>query len=303
MKLEIAILLFLMRYLVCLGQQDPQYTQYMYNMRIVNPGYMLNDPGVVQVGALYRAQWMGIKGSPKTGNIFASIPLTNKLELGVNYVNDKVGSKHKLSTNTFNTDFAYKVQLNEELNLSFGLKTGIKNISLDFSEQNVNDPSLQNSDKTWLNLGAGMFLFSENYYAGLSIPNLVQNSLNTLNASSFTDEMHLYFIGGYIFEISDAVQLKPSVVLKYVNGVPLSFDISSNVLLYKRVELGMSYRNEDAFAALASFYVTPNLRLGYSYDFGVGGLSNFNSGSHEFVLIYDFDLLSLRKKYISPRFY
>lgn len=303
MKLKIATLLLFVCSFVCMGQQDPQYTQYMYNMRIINPGYMLNEPGIVEVGALYRTQWTGIQGSPKTGNFFASIPLTNKLELGVNYVNDRVGSRQQLATNTFNTDIAYKVQLNNDVNLSFGLKSGIKNISLDFSDDNKDDPFLQNNDKTWLNLGAGMFLFSENYYAGISIPNLVQNSLNTLKTSSFTDEMHLYAIGGYIFELSDAIKLKPSVVLKYVNGVPLSFDISSNVLFYKRVELGMSYRNEDAFAALASFYASPNLRLGYSYDFGVGGLSDFNSGSHEFILIYDFDLLSLRKKYISPRFY
>lgn len=281
------------------SQQQPQYTQYMYNMRSVNPGYMINLPGVVEVGGVYRSQWVGVQGSPKTANLFASIPLSDNIELGVNFFNDKIGSNTQLNTNTFNVDGAYKISISDETNVSFGLKMGFTNVSLNV--QNV-DPTINNSSETSFNLGAGLFLFNPNYYVGLSSPNLVAGDVPN-QIGDFKNDFHLYLIGGYVFDVGLDVKLKPSLVVKQVSGAPISIDVSANALFYDKFEIGASYRNEDAIAALASFYVTPYLRLGYSYDFGTSDLTEFGSGSHEFVLLYQFDLLGLRKKYISPRFY
>ncbi|MEW4925058.1 type IX secretion system membrane protein PorP/SprF [Algibacter sp. 2305UL17-15] len=298
------LILFILCSLSVYAQQEPQYTQYMYNMSVVNPGYMINEPGIVQVGSLYRTQWVGIQGAPKTTNVFANIPLSDNIELSANYLNDNIGGNVNISENVFNINAAYKIRLRQDLNLSFGLKMGIDHINFSAIGSNVgSDPGFGNTDKTIFNIGAGVFLFHKNYYAGISLPNLIPSDLNIDNEVVYTDEAHLFLIGGYVFEVNDEFKVKPSTVVKYVGGSPLSFDVSANVLYLEKFELGVSYRYQDAVSGLAGFNVTPNLKIGYAYDFNTSTLKTFNNGSHEFILLYKFDVLGLSKKYSSPRFY
>ena len=288
--------------LVSQAQQNPHYTQYMYNMNVVNPAYMIDEPGLMEVGTLYRSQWVGIEGAPKTGNVFANIPLNDKIELSVSYLNDRIGDV--VNQDLFNIDFAYRINLTEDLNLSFGLKAGIDNLRFDFSGTNVSSDALfQNTSKTVLNIGAGAFLFKEEFYVGLSSPNLIPSDLDINNDVLYQNAIHVFLIGGYVFTLNDDFKLKPSTVVKMVSGAPLSFDISANAMYVDRFELGVSYRYQDAVTALAGFKITPELRIGYAYDFNTSALNDFNSGSHEFMLTYRFDVLGLSKKYSSPRFY
>lgn len=297
-------MLFIICSLSAYAQQEPQYTQYMYNMSMVNPGYMINEPSIIQVGSLYRTQWVGIKGAPKTANLFANIPISKKIELSINYLNDNIGGKVNISENVYNIDVAYKINLNKSLDLSFGLKVGFDHLNFSGQGSNVStDPLFQNANKTVLNIGAGAFLFNNNYYIGLSSPNLIPSDLNTNTDVVYRDKPHVFLIGGYVFNINSDFKLKPSTVVKYVGGAPLSFDISANVLYLEKFELGVSYRYQDAISGLVGIHVTPNLKLGYAYDFNTSKLNNFNNGSHEFILLYTFDLLGLSKKYSSPRFY
>lgn len=303
MRIKIVVL-FIMCSLSAYAQQEPQYTQYMYNMSMVNPGYMVNQPGIVQVGSLYRSQWVGLEGSPRTANVFANIPINNKIELSVNYLNDNIGGNVNLSENVFNIDTAYKIELNNNLNLSFGLKLGVDHLNFSAVGSNViSDPVYGNTNKTVFNIGAGVFLFKENYYVGLSVPNLMPSDLNIDNEVIYNDTAHVFLIGGYVINFNEDFKIKPSTVVKYANGAPLSFDISTNVLYQEKFELGVSYRYQDAIAALAGFNITPSLKIGYAYDFNTSKLNSFNNGSHEFILIYEFDVLGLSKKYSSPRFY
>lgn len=286
------------------AQQEPQYTQYMYNMSIVNPGYMMDELGLVEVGSLYRTQWVGIDGAPKTANVFANIPLNDKIELSINYLNDYIGDPVNMSENQFNVDAAYRILLKNGLNMSFGLKAGFDHLNFSALGSNVgNDPLFQNSKKTVLNIGAGVFAFKEQYYIGFSAPNLIPTEINSNDGIVYKDDAHLFLIGGYVFTLNNSLKLKPSTVVKYVSGAPLSFDVSANALLHDRFELGLSYRYQDAIAGLIGIYVTRDLRLGYAYDYNTSGLKNYNSGSHEFILIYRFDVLGIGRKYISPRFY
>ncbi len=302
MRLLITIITVLFFGFVLQAQQNPHYTQYMYNMNVVNPAYMINEPGIVEVGSLYRTQWVGIDGAPKTGNIFANIPINDKIELSVNYLNDRIGDV--VDQNLFNIDFAYRINLTEDLNLSFGLKTGIDNLRFDFSDTNVSSDNLfERTSKTVLNIGAGAFLFKEEFYVGLSSPNLIPSDIDVNNDALYQNAIHVFLMGGYVFNLNDDFKLKPSTIVKMVAGAPLSFDISANALYLDRFELGASYRYQDAITALAGFKVTPNLRLGYAYDFNTSALNDFNDGSHEFMLTYRFDVLGLSKKYSSPRFY
>ena len=305
MKIKISIVTaFIICGLSAFAQQEPQYTQYMYNMGVVNPGYMINEPGIVQAGSLYRSQWVGIDGAPKTANVFANIPLSNNMELGVNYLNDYIGEVINLSENVFNINLAYKITLNNDLKVSLGFKAGFDHLNFSALGSNVsNDPLFQNTQKTVANIGAGVFVFKDQYYVGLSSPNLIPNRLEVETEVLYADKPHVFLIGGYVFNINDDVKLKPSTVVKYVGGSPLSFDISTNVLYLNRFELGVSYRYQDAVSGLMGVNINPNLKLGYAYDFNTSRLNDYNNGSHEFILLYRFDLLGLSKKYSSPRFY
>ncbi len=303
MRIKIFIVLIICS-LSAYAQQEPQYTQYMYNMSMVNPGYMINETGIVQVGSLYRTQWVGIDGAPKTANVFANIPLNKKIELSVNYLNDDIGGNINTSENVFNVNAAYKITLNNDLNISFGLKAGFDHLNFSASGSNVNnDPLFQNEKKTVLNIGAGVFLFKQHYYVGLSSPNLIPSDLDVNSNIVYKDKAHVFLISGYVFDVNNDLKLKPSTVVKYVGGSPLSFDVSANALYKERFELGVSYRYQDAISGLAGINITPNLKIGYAYDFNTSSLKTYNNGSHEFILLYKFDVLGLSKKYSSPRFY
>ncbi|WP_299180933.1 type IX secretion system membrane protein PorP/SprF [uncultured Aquimarina sp.] len=290
---------------VLYAQQEPQYSQYMYNMSTVNPAYVTNQSGLISTGLLYRRQWTGIEGSPETANVFGNIPLSEKIELSVNYVNDRIGEAISTNNNFFNVDFAYITRISDRFKLSYGLKVGINSFKLDASGSDVaDDPAFAaNNSELQLNIGAGLFLFSNNFYAGISSPNLLPNEVAVDGIGVSQSKTHLYGVAGFVFDLVDEVKLKPSMVIKQVLDSPLTFDISLNSLIYNKFELGVSYRYEDAFIALAGFNITRNLKVGYSYDFSTSELSGYNNGSHEIILLYNFDLLNFSNKYTSPRFY
>ncbi|MEB8328537.1 type IX secretion system membrane protein PorP/SprF [Flavobacteriaceae bacterium KMM 6897] len=300
MKQNISIIL-LFFVVLCSAQQEAQYTQYMYNMNVVNPAYVTNNPGILYLGSLYRTQWTGIEGAPKTANVFANLPLSQKTELSLNYVNDQIGDV--LTENTFGINYAYIIQLTRNTKLSMGVKAGISDLAFDFSRTNVNqDPSFQNNNRTLINVGAGAFLFSDNYYVGLSSPNFMPADINANNENLYERKTQFYLLAGYIYEINRDLKLKPSTVIKQAMGAPVSFDLSVNALVYDKFEAGISYRYQESIAFLAAVDVAYNVRIGYAYDYNTNKLNDFNNGSHEIILLYNLDFLRA-KKYTSPRFY
>ncbi len=300
------ILVLVLARLVCFAQQLPQYSQYYYNLSTVNPGYVTNKQDIISLGALYRQQWQGVEGAPRTANGFASIPLNKKMELSVNYVNDQIGEEVRVVNQLANIDYAYIVDLTKEIHLSMGVKVGLSGFNITTRTADpLNDPFFNNQKKnTDFNLGAGLFLFSEQFYLGVSTPNFISNTLRSNDGIEVNkSQAHLFGIAGYVFEFSDDFKLKPSALVRYTSGTPLSYDISLNTLLFNKFELGASYRNQDAIVGLASFNITPFLKIGYAYDVTTSKLNLTSQGSHEFLLLYDFDLLGLKKNYASPRFY
>jgi type IX secretion system PorP/SprF family membrane protein len=297
------------------AQQDPQFTHYMYNMSVINPAYATDNADVINFGALYRAQWVGIEGAPTTQSFFAHKPLSKRVEIGVSVVHDEIGDVVK--ENNIFADFAYVIPINENVKFSLGLKAGFTLFDTNFNgfvlTDPVPDPAFQNNiSETFPNIGAGLYLFGPNYYAGFSAPNMMTSRhIETINGhpGSGVEAVHFFMTGGYVFTFNgnENFKLKPAFMAKGVEGAPLSLDVTANVLINNKFELGVGYRMGDSVSGLASFYISPSLRIGYSYDYTLTNLDAFNSGSHEVFLLFDLDLNKLSssgKGYeVSPRFF
>ncbi len=305
MKLKLIFVTAIVFCSVIHAQQEPQYSQYMYNMSTVNPAYVKAQSGLISTGLLYRRQWTGIEGAPQTANVFGNIPMNEKVELSVNYVNDRIGDAIPVNNDYINVDFAYITRISDQTRLSYGLKAGVNNFKIDPSGSDVaSDPAFaDNTSTTQLNIGAGLYLFTSNFYAGISSPNLLPSDIDIDGVGVAQTKTHIYGVAGYVFDFVDEVKLKPSMVIKQVLDSPMTFDLSLNSLIYNAFELGVSYRYTDSFIALAGFNITQNLKIGYSYDFSVSDLSGYNNGSHEIVMLFNFDLLKFSNKYSSPRFF
>jgi type IX secretion system PorP/SprF family membrane protein len=307
MKNKIKILLLFISITISVqAQQDPQFTHYMYNMSVINPAYTTGNFGVVNTGILHRSQWVGLTGAPKTSSLFLHSALTNKVEIGLSVLNDNLGDVVK-QNNIFG-DFAYKLDLEKNGQLSFGLKAGVTFYDVDFngfaleSGDISTDPNFTNSvHKSYLNMGAGVYYNTDNYYIGLSIPNMLPSKHLEENNGQYQgkENSHIFLTGGYVYELNDLFKIKPAFMAKYVKGAPVSLDLTANVLYDDKFEFGIGYRLEDAIRA------TPEFRIGYAYDHNVSNLGPFNSGSHEIIVLYDLDVLSLMKKGFdkSPRFF
>lgn len=311
MKKIILFVFFFLSILKASAQQEPHFTQYMNNMSVVNPAYATATPALLNLGSLYRYQWAGVEGAPKTLTLFAHAPINEKIEGGFSLVSDNIGDGAKKETNFF-ADFAYILKLDEKQKLSFGLKAGFSSISTNFNGFRLNSGDVstdkafaENVNETVPNVGVGAFYFTDKYYVGLSTPNLLsaEHIKSSAEVNSFGPrEIHTYLTGGYVFDINEAFKLKPAVMAIFVKGAPVSVDLTANVLYNEKFEFGAAYRFGDAVSVLMNVNVTPNLRVGYSYDYVTSNLSQFSSGSHEIMLLYNLDLLG--KGYDkSPRFF
>jgi type IX secretion system PorP/SprF family membrane protein len=308
MKKTILIVSFLFFIIKVSAQQDSEYTHYMYNMNVVNPAYATGMQSMLDIGTLYRTQWVGAVGAPKTLTVFAHMPVNKKIEMGFSLISDDIGDGAKKENNFF-VDFAYVLQLNDSHRLSLGLKAGATSIQTNFNgfkfESTSSDFAFENINVLKPNIGIGAYYFNNVYYVGLSAPNLL-NSKYIEERSGISDygseNTHVFFTGGYVFTLSDVLKLKPAFMSKFVKGAPIAVDISANVLYNDKFELGAAYRVGDAISALMNVKVTPSVRVGYAYDYTISNLGQFNSGTHEIFLLFNLDLLG--KGYDkSPRFF
>lgn len=311
MKKLQTVLLFLLCATGAKSQQDPQYTQYTYNMSIINPAYTTNERGLLNFGTLYRSQWLNAEGAPKTLTFFAHATLSNKVETGISLISDDIGDG-VLKENNIYADFAYVLQIDAKSNIALGLKGGVTTFETNFNglllpEFQDDDAFNENLNSIFPNIGVGAFYNRSNFYLGVSTPNLltskhIDNQNGILRIGS--EEIHAFFISGYVYTINPSLKIKPSIMTKMVKGAPISLDTSFNMLFNNRFEGGISYRWEDAVSAMFNFAVLPAFRLGYAYDYTLSNLGSFSSGSHEVFALFDLDLLGLKKGYDkSPRFY
>ena len=299
MKKTIFIFAFLYSVL-SIAQQDPQFTHYMYNMSIVNPAYTTARTGNIDTGVFFRSQWVNVEGAPQTGTLFAHATLPSGVEVGFNILNDRIGLSNEINETNANIDVAYRFEFSRDWYLSLGVKGGITNYSTDFSRLQLNsgtadtDPLFAtNINTTSPTFGAGAFLYSREFYLGISSPNFIPTKHIESTAAyeaKGIEELHLYLTAGYIFNINKNYKLKPSFLVKQVQNTPISADISLNLLANQKFEIGASYRLEDAIAMMFRYDINPNFKIGYAYDYTLSGLNEFSKGSHEIFIMYSFQL-------------
>jgi type IX secretion system PorP/SprF family membrane protein len=290
------------------AQQEAQFTNYMYNTMNINPAYA-GSRGNLSVFGLHRTQWVGLDGAPTTNTFAIHSPIReSNVGVGLSFMNDVIGPSDE---STISADFSYTINTSDTYKLAFGLRATAHLLNVDFSKlhiYNQGDALAQyNIDNRFSpNFGAGAYWYSENTYFGISIPNMLETlhfdkTQIAYSANSVPYErMHYHIIGGKVFDINSDIQFKPAFLAKIVQGAPLQLDLSANFMFQEKFTLGAAYRWDAAMSALAGFQVNDNWFIGYGYDAEVTKLANYNSGSHELFLRYEF---SRKKQVASPRFF
>jgi type IX secretion system PorP/SprF family membrane protein len=289
------------------AQQDPMISQYMSNQLFINSAYAgSHDYGTLS--GLYRKQWVNFPGAPRTSFIsYDSRVNCSNVGLGFTFINDKLGVTEE---SQIAGNFAYHIPLAKG-HLSLGIKASLSYYTADLTELTIWDANdrtfAQNINGSWIpNFGTGAYYYTDKFYAGLSVPHLLNHGKPS--AGLMTDikkvpnyERHYFFSMGYVMTLASDVYIKPSTLVKYVEDAPIEADFNVNVFFMNRFMVGGAYRTKDGFVAMTELRITNKLRLGYAYDIPTTKINNYSNGTHEVMLSYDFlkDLIKIQ----TPRFF
>ena len=284
------------------AQQEAQYTQFMYNKQLLNPAWV-GSRRIPSITVLYRNQWIGFNGNPQSYHLGIDGPFFSE-RLGAGLV---IGNQSDGLTRRLYADLAlsYDIVHSEKMTLRVGLSGAMRSYRFDLGSPNVYvrdriDPSLVTMEHEQLvsNIGTGIYVDYQDFYLGVSIPNLFRNFINIHDNPSVSspaqEQRHIYAMAGGLFAImGDALELKPSVLFKYVQNAPFSFDANLSVMFKRTFSVGLSYRYGQSSGAgdsadlLAFFQATNRLGLGIAYDFTLSELKNYSNGSIEALIRYD----------------
>ncbi len=289
------------------AQQDPMYTQYMFNLQTVNPAYAGSWESMGFM-VLTRQQWVGFDGAPTSQTFTFQTPLNKEnIGLGVTVVNDKIGLEKRF---TVGVDYSYRIKLNNKVSFRFGLKGGFTNYNNNLSRykldsKNTPDDYFQGEvdQKFMPNVGVGAFLYAKNFYIGASAPKLIENKFenNINNYSSYAELRHFFLTGAYVFDLSKDLKFKPTMLTKATLGSPAQVDLSANFLIKEKFWLGGTYRTGDSFGFIAQWIFDKKLRVGYAIDFTTTELRSYHNGIHEIMVSYELNFLKTRIS--SPRYF
>jgi len=306
-NIAVLVTLIILTHVVSHAQQEPLYTQYMFNTQTINPAYA----GTWESGGfvtLARHQWVGWEGAPKTYTFSFQAPLKNEnFALGLNVISDRIGREKRFS---LLADYSFLIKLTETSKLRLGLKGGFTNYSNNLTLYNLDEEGNQDplfstyiDNKFMPSFGFGAFLYDKNYYLGVSIPRLVSAKFeeNYNNYSTQYQMRHYYLIAGLVFTLNEYLKFKPTFLAKATSGVPSQFDFTANFLFNEKIWLGAMIRTGDSFGFIAQWIVKERLRLGYAIDFTTTKLQNHHNGTHEIMISYE--LKFSKEEVVSPRYF
>lgn len=272
------------------AQQDPVFTHYLQNPIAFNPAIAGTVEGL-NLSLLTRHQWIGLDGAPASYSFNAHTPYVKQnMGLGLNVMTDKAGP---LRNTHITGSYAYQITVFPNVKLSMGLKAGISSYNAATGSVQVNDPSDPNfqtdEQRVSPNLGVGFYLYSKQYYAGFSVPKLIEPRLNKeYRESKEPYNPQFYLMGGYNFPINNDWEFLPSALMGIMGGSPISADFTAQFMYLKRFYFGTHYRIGDAGGLFVNAKITDDFTFGYAFDFTLNKLSSVNSGTHEFMLTYTF---------------
>lgn len=292
------------------AQYDAMFTQYMFNEMYINPAYT-GSKEAMAVNLTHRQQWVNFPGRPITTSFTLHGPLmNNKMGLGISVLNEQIG---KLSRNLVYLNYSYRIKTGDKGHLSFGLMGGIHNQVNKLSElkpTDVGDIQISNNTPSLIspNFGAGIYYYTNKFYAGISVPRMVDDGYlfnqtggiiksNKLNPSKF----HYYLTIGNVFEINDDLKIKPQAMIKMVQNAPIQYDVNVNFLIKNKIWAGVSYRSGADISALIGLQVNPQLLVNYSYDYALTKIQKYSQGSHEITIGYLFSYK--QRKVVTPRYF
>jgi type IX secretion system PorP/SprF family membrane protein len=306
---KIIILYLLFMASLSYAQQDPLFTQYIYNKLEFNPGYA-GSGGRFSMDLLSRFQWTGIQGAPRTISFTAHTPLLNQhIGLGFYTYRDELGPSVDYGAMAA---FSYRI-IFPTTKLCFGIQAGFKYMDIDWGLLNPKDPgdlllSNQVTNRAVPDLDFGIYYYGRYFYVGLSAKHLLQNQIIVSSTApddktSFTKLLcNFYGMAGGAVPFSDNLVFMPSVLVKYVQNAPLQADFNTCFLIYNTLTLGVSYRTANALGLLIEVNIAKGLSIGYSYDIWFNTLKNYNTGSHEIRIGYDFDFFN-KNRMLTPRYF
>lgn len=295
MNKQLRILVFMALALPAAAQHSMLTSNYLFNLFAINPAYA-GQKGALDATMFYRKQWAGFTGAPETFGAMGHMEIRPKnFGVGLQVVSDKIG----LYNNTkLNAAFAYKLRFDKNNSLAFGLSPGFQRTVTDWNKLVTSQEGDGTFNQTFqpqslFTSGAGLFFSNRKCFVGLSTPNIIGISEKDLGT-----EVNL--IGGYVFKVSDALSIKPSLLLRGIQRSPQQFDLSVSAYIQKVVGVGLSYRNKESMIAFAEVLIKKQLKIGYAYDAGIGKLRRYNAGSHEIMISYFFGKTTNAP---SPRFF
>ncbi len=302
---------FLVTVLLCslaeigLCQQQVMFTQYMFNGLALNPAYAGSDE-TLNLTLLAREQWLGFDGGPANQMFSGHLPLgpQKKIGVGLTVEKEKIAVTEVMN---FYASYAYKIPVKNG-HLALGLQGGLTHHSQELTAlalpPGVVDPSFDENISSLLpNFGTGIYYSSKRFYAGFSIPMLIQNSFDNRDAVLVAKQARHYFLtSGYLIDLNPTLKLKPHILIKSVEGAPLNIDLNANLLIRELVWLGASFRNLNSLNALLEIQLNRQLRLGFAFDFINSELGNVSSGSGEIMLNYRVSK-KVPERVLSPRYF
>lgn len=288
------------------SQQDPIFNQYMNNLLTIQPAYA-GMSGYVNVTAMSRIQWIGFDGAPITNTLTIQGPFRKyNVGLGFSIINDRFGPVRQ---NGFYADYSFRILLTGDQYVSFGLKGGFNRYQAMMTDLGVRDPNdpvtAFDINKKYLpNFGLGVMWHADNFFIGASVPKVFQNKINSESGEIvYKEEVNMYAMGGYVLDVAENVKFKPTILARSSKNTPLIVDFSANGLFFDRVWVGATYRLKNSYGLIFQVFVNGELKIGYSYDLTTFAPSQYNSGTHEFMLSYDFPYKKRRYCRFTPRYF
>ena len=312
LKIIATVALFLTFVNTSKAQYDALFTQYMFNEMFINPAYA-GSKEAMSATLLHRQQWVNFPGRPVTTSFSLHGPLMqNKMGLGLSVLNETIGV---LNRNLVYASYAYRLKLDKNSTLAFGLMAGIHNQINKFADLKTNNDGTvdtqfsQNSPSLLApNFGTGLYYTNKTFYAGLSIPRMIDDNFkfNANGAAEQTlnfapNKYHYYLAIGNVFTLSSDLKLKGQAMVKAVQNAPIQFDVNANFLIKEFIWAGLSYRSNSAASALIGVQISPQFLVSYSYDYGLNSIQKYSQGSHEIMLNYLFSYKG--KKIVTPRYF